>query len=73
MGINYEMPEIKRSSRYTVGQAAKVLGVHRNTLCGYCNQGLIKFTFRVGKKKLIMGHELIRFWAEKHVKAFGKI
>lgn len=73
MAIVYEMPDVKKTSRYTVGQAAKILGVHRNTLCAYCNQGLIKYTFRIGRKKLIMGHELIRFWAERHVKAYGRL
>lgn len=73
MAIINEMPDVKRTSRYTVSQAAKILGVHRNTICCYCNQGLIKYTFRIGRKKLIMGHELIRFWAEKHVKAYGRL
>lgn len=73
MAIKYEMPEVKKTSRYTISQAAKALGVHRNTISGYCRQGLIRFNYRLGSKKLIMGHELIRFWAEKHVKEYGKL
>lgn len=73
MAIRYEMPNVTRTSRYTVNETAKLLGVHRNTVRSYCNKGIIKFTFRIGRKKLIMGHEIIRFWAEKHTRQYGKI
>lgn len=62
MSIATERPKIEPASRYGVTQAAKLLGVHRNTIRIYCNSGLIQFTYRVGKRKVIQGKELLRLW-----------
>lgn len=62
MCISSSKPKIDPSARYGVQQAAKVLGVHRNTIRMYCNSGLIQFTYRIGKRKMILGQELLRIW-----------
>lgn len=72
MSISLDLPKLEATSRYSVGQAAKALGVHRNTICKYCNSGILKYSYRVGKKKLIDGTELIRLWKENKTRVHGK-
>ena len=62
MSIVCQKPKIDPTSRFTVTQSAKILGVHRNTIRTYCNSGLINFSYRVGKRKVILGKELIKLW-----------
>lgn len=55
-------PKINPESRYSVTQSAKLLGIHRNTIRNYCNSGIIKFSYRIGKRKVIEGRELMKLW-----------
>lgn len=56
-------PQVNMTGRYTVTQACQILGIHRNTLRTYTDQGLIKCGFRrVGCRKFYEGKEIIRFW-----------
>lgn len=71
MSMKYEMPSISENSRYTIGATAKALGMHRNTIRKYCDCGILKFSYRMGTRKLIEGREIIRLWKECHRRRFG--
>lgn len=61
--ITAEEPKVSENGRYSVKQASEVLGIHRNTLRNYTDQGLIKCGFRkVNYRKFYEGREIIRFW-----------
>ena len=53
--ITANMPEIKATDQLSIGEAAAVLGVHRNTMRRYTEQGLIKCRF-------FLGADILRFW-----------
>lgn len=56
-------PTVNVASRYSVGEAAKILGVHRNSILNYTKAGLLKYGVRKAtKKKFYTGLELIKFW-----------
>lgn len=56
-------PKVEASGRYTVGQASEALGIHRNTLRNYTEQGLIKCGFRKQTaRKFYLGSEILKFW-----------
>lgn len=51
------------TGRYSIGEAAKLLGLHRNTLLRYTNEGFIKCGFRRDTaKKFFTGEEILKFW-----------
>lgn len=61
--ITAEIPDVKETGRYTVKQACDVLGIHRNTLRNYTDQGLIKCGFRKANyRKFYEGREILKFW-----------
>lgn len=61
--ITAEIPDVKETGRYTVKQACDVLGIHRNTLRNYTDQGLIKCGFRKATyRKFYEGREILKFW-----------
>lgn len=39
-------PNVSATGRYSIGETCAALGIHRNTLCRYTEQGLIKCGFR---------------------------
>lgn len=56
-------PEVNKTGRYGIGEAAELLGIHRNTLRNYTEQGLIKCGIkRQTGKKFYQGSEILRFW-----------
>ena len=56
-------PKVEATGRYSVTQASAALGIHRNTLRGYTEQGLIKCGFRrQTARKFYLGSEILRFW-----------
>lgn len=56
-------PKVNANGRYSVTQASEALGIHRNTLRNYTEQGLIKCGFRRESfRKFYEGKEIIRFW-----------
>lgn len=73
MSMVSEKPKIEATSRYSVTQAAKLLGLHRNTIRKYCNAGILNYTFRIGKKKLIRGKELIELWNFANTTGYERI
>lgn len=61
--ITAEEPRVSEKGRYSVKQASEVLGIHRNTLRYYTEQGLIKCGFRKASyRKFYEGREIMRFW-----------
>lgn len=61
--ITTEVPNVKEAGRYSVTQASQALGIHRNTLRNYTEQGLIKCGFRKASyRKFYEGREIIKFW-----------
>lgn len=61
--ITANMPEINATDQLSIGEAAAVLGVHRNTMRRYTEQGLIKCRFRrVTKRRFYLGADILRFW-----------
>ncbi len=56
-------PKVNESGKYTISQASSALGIHRNTLREYTNQGLIKCGFRrESGRRFYDGREILRFW-----------
>lgn len=57
-------PKVEMNGRYPIGQAAALLGIHRNTLRRYNDEGYIKSgNRRVGRcVRFFLGSEILRFW-----------
>ena len=56
-------PQVNLTGRYTVTQTCKHLGIHRNTLRRYTDEGFIKCSFRKeSARKVYLGKEILRFW-----------
>lgn len=56
-------PTINETGRYSIGEASALLGMHRNTLRKYTDQGYIKCGYRKATaRKFYMGSELLRLW-----------
>lgn len=56
-------PVVAQEGRYSVTQTCTALGIHRNTLRKYTEQGLIKCGFRrETARKFYKGSEIVRFW-----------
>ena len=56
-------PVVAADGRYSVSQTCTALGIHRNTLQRYTEQGLIKCGFRrESARKFYKGSEIVRFW-----------
>lgn len=61
--ITTNEPKVNEGGRYSVMQACEALGIHRNTLRNYTEQGLIKCGFRRETgRKFYVGREIVRFW-----------
>lgn len=64
--ITSENPKIKAQSRYTLSQAAKVMGVHRNTVARWIETGLISSERgQRSRRRFIMGSELRKLWRNR--------
>lgn len=56
-------PQVSETGRYSVTETCKVLGIHRNSLKKYTEQGLIKCGFRKQTaRKFYSGREILKFW-----------
>lgn len=62
-----EMPNVKETNRYSVAEAAEILGVHRTTLYNkikagaHCG-GIASGRRRSGGGMYITGKEILRYW-----------
>ena len=60
-------PNISDTNRYSIGEAAKILGIHRNTLRIHTDQGLIKCGFRrQNMRRFYTGAEIKRYWKSQY-------
>lgn len=56
-------PNVNAAGRYSVTETCGVLGIHRNSLRKYTEQGLIKCGFRrQTARKFYLGSEILKFW-----------
>lgn len=56
-------PNLPNSCRYPIGKAAKLLGIHRDTLRKKADDGLIKYGIsRDNMRKFFLGSEINRYW-----------
>ncbi len=58
-----DIPKVSPTARYGIGEAAKLLGIHRNTLRMKIEQGLFKY--KINKhtgRKVIPGIEVIKYY-----------
>ena len=58
-----ERPVVKPKGRYTTGETAQLLGIHRNTLLQYAKEGSIRYSIsKRTMRKYYLGLEILRFW-----------
>lgn len=56
-------PQVQPTGRYSVSETCKHLGIHRNTLRKFTDEGKIKCGFRrESARKFYLGSEIRRFW-----------
>ena len=56
-------PNVIETGRYSVTETCKALGIHRNSLKKYTEQGMIKCGFRkLTARKFYAGREILKFW-----------
>ncbi len=56
-------PKVTPTGRYSVKETCELLGIHRNTLRRYTEEGHIKCSFRrETARKIYLGREISRFW-----------
>lgn len=60
-----EQPQVSPTARYSIQEAAAILGVHRNTLRRHTNIGPTGITCQHRKsngRKFYTGLEIVKFW-----------
>ena len=63
MILSATQPEVRLDGRYCISETCKHLGIHRNSLRKYTNEGRIKCRLRQGgKTTFYLGSEIIKFW-----------
>ena len=56
-------PNLPDTGRYSIGEAANILGIHRDTLLRHSNEGLIKYGIhRTNMRKFYTGSEINKYW-----------
>lgn len=60
--ITAEPPQVTLSGKYSIGEAANKLGIHRGTLLKHTEAGLIKCGWRRTGRKFYTGTEIMRYW-----------
>lgn len=55
-----DVPAVKADSKYPIGKAAKLLGIHRGTLRRKAQAGEIESLFF--DRLVFSGKEILRFW-----------
>lgn len=61
-------PDLRGTDLYSATQAAAVLGIHRNTLLKWANDGLVSFKESRNGRRYYRGLELMRLWTWQHNK-----
>ncbi len=60
-----EEPQVSPTARYSIGEAAQILGIHRNTLRRHTNIGPLGIDCKHRKsngRKYYTGLDIVRFW-----------
>lgn len=60
--LTNEQPQVQPTSRYTIGQTTRLLGISRNTLRKYTRNGDIKSLTHKSGKALYTGVAILAFW-----------
>lgn len=56
-------PKVAETGRYSVTETAAALGIHRNSLRNYTEQGHIKCGYRRQTgRKFYLGSDILKFW-----------
>lgn len=55
-------PKVNDYARYSITEAATLLGIHRTSLWRYTMQGLIPCKYFRNGRKFYLGKEIIKFW-----------
>lgn len=55
-------PTIPLTARYPIGEAARLLGIHRNTLRRYTENRLIRAHVKSSGRLYYLGRDLRRLW-----------
>ncbi len=59
-------PQVVDAGRYSANETAEALGIHRNSLKNYTEQGLIRPGVRIANgRKFYTGAEIKKFWKAK--------
>lgn len=61
-----DMPKAAPNGRYSIKQAAELLGVHRNTITRYVNIGRLRSYHRVNGMPFVRGVDIIRLWQQAY-------
>lgn len=64
-GVTPEPPVVAEAGRYGVIETARKLGVHRNTVTKFFNNGHLKPIDPMAPKLRFSGKEIMRFWRWK--------
>lgn len=61
-----ERPAVTATGRYPIGEAAKKLGVCRDTLRARIEDGTVKCQYRRDNlRKMISGSEILKYWESR--------
>ena len=64
--MNQEKPKVVASGKYSVADTCKILGIHRNTLRKYTQEGAIKCGYyKSTRTKFYYGSEILKFWTSE--------
>ena len=55
-------PKVGRTSRYSVMQTSRLLGIDRKTLYKYTDQGRIRCHYRPDLTKFYLGRDILALW-----------
>ena len=62
-----EEPNVSDTARYSVTQAAEVMGVNRRTILRHTDAGYLKCNYRrTNQRKFYFGKELKRYWKAQY-------
>ena len=58
-----DKPNVKAESRYSISKTCELLGIHRNTLRRWTDEGKIKCKYRSSTmRKFYTGYEITKIW-----------
>lgn len=65
--ISAAEPKVLTSARYSITEAAHILGIHIKTLRNHTNEGVIKCGFRrANGRRFYLGSEILRYWKSQY-------